>query len=97
MKREIKKEIVKKVHFNHGTGLYEISKYQIDDLTDELEKLFAIPVVSERTFRTNDPDVEDIAEQIDSFILMYWKTRKAGTYSLKLRKYIAATLNRYVR
>ena len=45
MKRNIKKEIVKKVHFNHGTGLYEISKYQIDELTDELEKLFTVPVV----------------------------------------------------
>ena len=49
MKRDIKKEIVKKVHFNHGTGLYELSKYQIDDLTDELEKLFAIPVVTQQS------------------------------------------------
>ena len=77
----------------------EFTKGELNAISDCLKELknLTIPVVNERTFRTNDTDVEDIAEQIYSFILMYWKTKKAGAYSLKLRKYIAATLNRYVR
>ncbi len=52
-------------------------------------------IVSNRTFKPNDPEVEEIAIQMDKFVEMYFENRKAGTYSIRLREYIADILNKY--
>lgn len=51
--------------------------------------------VSHRIFKPNDPEVEEIAEQMDKFVEMYFETKKAGTYSSQLREYMAEILNNY--
>lgn len=51
-------------------------------------------IVSHRTFKPNDTEVEDMAVQIDQFINQH-ALAKPGTYSKKLRKFLANKLNEY--
>lgn len=63
-------------------------------VAEEIEKLITIPDVSRRTFKPNDTEVEDIAEQIDQFINQH-ALAKPGTYSRKLREFLASKLTEY--
>lgn len=63
-------------------------------LEQQLVKNLTIPVVSHRTFTPNCIEVEDMAVQIDQFINQH-ALAKPGTYSRKLREFLANKLNEY--
>lgn len=82
------------VQENSSTLSRVVEEDCFDELAEEIVKLFAMPVVSHRTFTPNCTEVEDMTEQIDQFINQH-ALAKPGTYSRKLREFLANKLNEY--
>lgn len=72
----------------------EMMEWYADYYHESKVKKLTIPVVSHRTFKPNDTEVEDMAVQIDKFINQH-ALAKPGTYSRKLREFLANKLNEY--
>jgi hypothetical protein len=53
MKEKIKQLIYEESSYNHNYDKYELREQDIEILAEEIVKLFAIPVVSERTLGIN--------------------------------------------
>lgn len=64
-----------------------------NDAREHASELFDNLDTDKRTFKMDDEEVEQMAIQFDKFVEMYMKDGKAGTYSRKLRTFIANSLN----
>jgi hypothetical protein len=79
----------------HAKGIALTEDDYLDiDWAESLVKDCFIPVVSHRTFTPNCTEVEDMAVQVDQFINQH-ALAKPGTYSRKLREFLANKLNEY--